>query len=143
MEAVAAHTSSLARYLHSRLSSLRHGNGDAVLRFFGCWDGSKYGATARGTAVRLVAGGGGATAEASSAVSAVRCGAVRCELVGRDCHDHVLALGGIGHNTCTLRIYDTLCLKCNKSSGCGFTTTVSTVPLVVYAPLKPEACAPV
>lgn len=38
MNAIAAHTSSLARYLHARLSSLRHGSGDRVVRFFGCWE---------------------------------------------------------------------------------------------------------
>ncbi|CAM9638105.1 unnamed protein product [Scytosiphon promiscuus] len=37
MRAVAAHTSSLARYLHAQLSSLRHGTGEPVLRFFGGW----------------------------------------------------------------------------------------------------------
>lgn len=40
MPAVAAHTSCLARYLHARLSSLRHGTGEPVLRFFGGWEGS-------------------------------------------------------------------------------------------------------
>eukprot|EP00752_Nemacystus_decipiens_P007564 g6757.t1 len=38
MPAVAAHTSCLARYLHSQLSSLRHGTGEPVLRFFGGWE---------------------------------------------------------------------------------------------------------
>ncbi|CAN0549488.1 unnamed protein product [Laminaria digitata] len=37
MKAVAAHTSSLARYLHAQLSDLRHGTGEPVLRFFGRW----------------------------------------------------------------------------------------------------------
>lgn len=39
MRAVAAHTSCLARYLHAQLSSLRHGTGEPVLRFFGGWEG--------------------------------------------------------------------------------------------------------
>ena len=38
MQAIAAHTSSLARYLHAQLSSLRHGTGEPVLRFFGQWE---------------------------------------------------------------------------------------------------------
>lgn len=38
MQAIAAHTSALARYLHTRLLSLRHGTGEPVLRFFGGWE---------------------------------------------------------------------------------------------------------
>lgn len=37
MEAIAAHTSALARDLHAQLAALRHGNNDPVLRFFGRW----------------------------------------------------------------------------------------------------------
>lgn len=41
MEAIAAHTYSLARDLHARLSELRHENGDPVLRIFGRWNCSR------------------------------------------------------------------------------------------------------
>lgn len=52
MEAIAAHTDSLARFMHARLSSLRHGTGEPVLRFFGNWEStSKATATAGGAGV--------------------------------------------------------------------------------------------
>ncbi|CAM9500010.1 unnamed protein product [Ectocarpus fasciculatus] len=41
MQAIAAHTLSLARYLHAQLSSLRHASGEPVLRFFGRWEGEE------------------------------------------------------------------------------------------------------
>ncbi|CAM9966533.1 unnamed protein product [Ectocarpus sp. 12 AP-2014] len=44
MQAIAAHTSSLARYLHAQLSSLRHATGEPVLRFFGRWEEETSGA---------------------------------------------------------------------------------------------------
>ncbi|CBJ33682.1 conserved unknown protein [Ectocarpus siliculosus] len=44
MQAIATHTSSLARYLYAQLSSLRHASGEPVLRFFGRWDGEASGA---------------------------------------------------------------------------------------------------
>ncbi|CAN0101625.1 unnamed protein product [Ectocarpus sp. 6 AP-2014] len=43
MQAVATHTSSLARYLYAQLSSLRHASGEPVLRFFGRWEGEASG----------------------------------------------------------------------------------------------------
>ncbi|CAN0539180.1 unnamed protein product, partial [Ectocarpus sp. 12 AP-2014] len=56
MQAIAAHTSSLARYLHAQLSSLRHATGEPVLRFFGRWEEETSGAGSSGGHLPNVSG---------------------------------------------------------------------------------------